>query len=37
MSAILSGSLRFIWSPDDEALKKSIDNGRQFVILLNEN
>ena len=33
---ILLEPLRFIWSPDDEALKKSIDYGRQFVTLLNE-
>ena len=33
---ILLEPLRFIWSPDDEALKRSIDYGRQFVILLNK-
>jgi flavorubredoxin len=34
---ILLEPLRFIWSPDDEALKRSFDYGRQFVTLLNEN
>lgn len=34
---ILLEPLRFIWSPDDEALKRSIDYGRQFVTLLNKN
>jgi flavorubredoxin len=34
---ILLEPLRFIWSPDDEALKRSIDYGRQFVTLLNTN
>ena len=29
--------LRFIWSPDADALKLSIDYGRQFVTLLNKN
>jgi len=33
---ILMEPLRFIWSPDDDALKKSIDYGRQFVTLLNK-
>ncbi len=33
---ILLEPLRFIWSPDDEALKRSIDYGRQFVTLLNK-
>jgi len=33
---ILMKPLRFIWSPDDDALKKSIDYGRQFVTLLNK-
>ena len=34
---ILMEPLRFIWSPDEEALKMSIDYGRQFVTLLNKN
>jgi len=34
---ILLEPLRFIWSPDEEALKRSFDYGRQFVTLLNEN
>ena len=33
---ILLEPLRFIWSPDDEALKRSINYGRQFVTLLNK-
>jgi len=33
---ILMEPLRFIWSPDNDALKKSIDYGRQFVTLLNK-
>jgi len=34
---ILTEPLRFIWSPDEDALKMSIDYGRQFVTLLNKN
>ena len=33
---ILMEPLRFIWYPDEDALKKSIDYGRQFVTLLNK-
>ena len=33
---ILLEPLRFIWSPDEDALKMSIDYGRQFVALLNK-
>lgn len=33
---ILMEPLRFIWTPDEDALKKSIDYGRQFVTLLNK-
>jgi flavorubredoxin len=34
---ILTEPLRFIWAPDEDALKQSIDYGRQFVTLLNKN
>jgi flavorubredoxin len=34
---ILTEPLRFIWSPDQDALKMSIEYGRQFVTLLNKN
>lgn len=34
---ILIEPLRFIWSPDENALKMSINYGRQFVTLLNKN
>ena len=34
---ILLEPLRFIWAPDDEALKKSVDYGQEFVTLLNKN
>ena len=34
---ILMEPLRFIWAPDEDALKMSIDYGRQFVALLNKN
>ena len=33
---ILLEPLRFIWAPDNAALKQSIEYGRQFVSLLNE-
>lgn len=34
---ILMEPLRFIWSPDEDALKMSIDYGRHFMTLLNRN
>lgn len=34
---ILTEPLRFIWSPDEDALKMSVEYGRQFVTLLNKN
>jgi len=34
---ILTEPHRFIWSPDEDALKMSIEYGRQFVTLLNKN
>jgi anaerobic nitric oxide reductase flavorubredoxin len=34
---ILLEPLRFIWAPDNAALKQSIEYGRQFVTLLNSN
>lgn len=34
---ILTEPLRFIWAPDEDALKMSIEYGRQFVTLLNKN
>jgi len=34
---ILTEPLRFIWSPDEDALKMSIEYGRQFVTLLYKN
>ena len=34
---IIMEPLRFIWSPDEDALKMSIEYGRQFVTLLNKN
>lgn len=34
---ILMEPLRFIWSPDEDALKLSIDYGKQFLALLNKN
>ena len=34
---ILTEPLRFIWSPDQDALKMSIEYGKQFVTLLNKN
>ena len=34
---IVMEPLRFIWSPDEDALKMSIEYGRQFVTLLNKN
>lgn len=33
---ILTEALSFIWAPDEEALNKSIEYGRQFVGLLNK-
>ncbi len=34
---LLLEPLRFVWAPDEEALKKSVDYGREFVTLLNKN
>lgn len=33
---ILSEPLRFIWAPDEEALNKSIEYGRQIAVLVNK-